>query len=87
MLRITKEPRKNWQNIVEKQGLLWHSLPEKYWDESVYYQFSLQQVNELEAATNTLHEMCLQAVQHVIDQNKFDLLKNKLYICIIVLKL
>lgn len=72
MLRKTTSVRKNWEKTIESQGFLFHSVEGKpYWDESAYYEFTSAQVDELEAATNTLHEMCLAAVQHVID--------NKLY--------
>jgi glutathionylspermidine synthase len=69
MKRFTIEPRADWQKIIESQGLIHHSVDEKpYWDESVYYEFNAAQVDELEAATNELHAMCLNAVQYVIDQ-------------------
>lgn len=42
-----------------------------YWDESVYYSFKMDQVNQLEIATNKLHSMCLEAVQHIIDKNRY----------------
>jgi glutathionylspermidine synthase len=64
-------PRQNWQALLEQKGFGYHSLDTPYWDESAYYSFSLAEINEIEQATNTLYEMCLQAVQYVIDKNLF----------------
>jgi glutathionylspermidine synthase len=74
MLRIPVQPRPNWQATVESQGFHFHSpndLP--YWDESVCYLFSTSQIDQLEEATYELNELCLEAVQHVIDNNLFHL--------------
>jgi glutathionylspermidine synthase len=73
MLRQPSEPRPNWQQIVESQGMYYHSLDGvPYWDESAYYQFTASEIDKLEAATYALDEMCLAAVQHVLDQELFD---------------
>lgn len=72
MQRHTIQPRKNWQKTVEKQGLLYHTADGvPYWDESVYYSFSMNEVDLIEAVTNTLHEMCLNAAQHIIDKKRY----------------
>jgi glutathionylspermidine synthase len=71
MERVTTNPRPGWQTKVEKLGLIFHSADETYWDESAYYQFSAAEIDTLEAATNELHRICLDAVQHVIDANLF----------------
>ena len=72
MQRKTVQPRANWQSRVASQGLIFHSVEGRpYWDESVYYQFNAAQVDELEAATNDLHAKSLEAVQYVIDHNRF----------------
>src|SRR3954468_14666950 len=74
MQRIPVQPRPNWQATVESQGFHFHSLDDKpYWDESVCYLFTRAQVDQLEAATYALDEMCQAAVQHVIDENLFHL--------------
>jgi len=73
MKRIRTTPRSNWQQTVESQGFHFHSIDEQpYWDESVYYQFSSNEIDAIEAATYGLNEMCLKAVQHVIDSNRLD---------------
>jgi len=72
MKRIKNDVRPNWQKTVESQGMVYHTangVP--YWDESAYYEFTAKEVDELEEATNTLHQMCLEAVQHVIDEKRY----------------
>jgi glutathionylspermidine synthase len=72
MQRLTSPPRLNWEQIVEAQGLIYHHTANGvYWDESVCYQFTAREVDELEAATNELQARCLDAAQHVIDRNRF----------------
>jgi glutathionylspermidine synthase len=71
MERITTSPRNNWQAAVENLGFGFHTSDVPYWDESAYYTLTLAEVTALETATAKLWEMCLEAVQHVID--------NKLY--------
>jgi glutathionylspermidine synthase len=66
--------RDNWQSKVEQLGFRYHTLNgEKYWDESVYYEFSYAQVAVLERTTAELYALCLKAVDHVINNNLFDL--------------
>jgi glutathionylspermidine synthase len=74
MKRKTVTPRRDWRKKVEEQGLIFHSPEDEsspYWNESAYYEFTAAQVDELEAATNDLQQMCLRAVQHVIDKDLF----------------
>lgn len=68
------------QTVLEQQSMDYRTPPKvkleeikvAYWDESAYYELSMAQVNELEAATNNLHSMCLHAVQHIIDKKLYD---------------
>jgi len=71
MKRIEITPRNNWQEAVEKLGFGFHSTDIPYWDESAYYEFSLNEILYIEKATGELWGMCIEAVQYVID--------NKLY--------
>ena len=73
MQRLRIRPRQNWQAAVEKQGLTFHT-PEgrPYWDESVCYRFKSREVDELEAATEELQQLCLKAGQFIIDNDRFD---------------
>ena len=76
MKRISITPRENWQQAVEKIGFGFHSTNVPYWDESAYYQFSSDEISHIENATNQLWDMCLHAVQFVIDQKQY----NKFFI-------
>ena len=50
-----------------------HTLPDgrPYWTESAYYEFTGQEINALEAATQELDKMCLAAVDHIIAGRRF----------------
>ncbi|SEG24531.1 Glutathionylspermidine synthase [Bryocella elongata] len=81
MQRHAIKPRDNWQATVEAQGLTFHT-PEAlapgsrpYWDESACYEFTSAEVDQLEAAANTLQEMCLAAAQKVIDEKRYEQLE------------
>ena len=71
MERYTINPRGDWQAKVEELGLVYHSLDGRYWDESACYEFTAAEVDMLEAATNGLHRLCVEAVGRVISQNLF----------------
>ncbi|MFJ4851194.1 MULTISPECIES: glutathionylspermidine synthase family protein [unclassified Streptomyces] len=77
MRRRTAEPRPGWQRIVEDQGVVYpltrhpDGTLRPYWDESAYYEFSLPEVEELEAAVAELHAMCLAAAAHIVERDRF----------------
>jgi glutathionylspermidine synthase len=71
MKRITTKPRNNWQSEVEKLGFGFHTSNVPYWDESVYYEMDMSEVLFIEKATAELWDLCLGAVQHVIDNNLY----------------
>ncbi len=72
MRRERSAARAGWQETVAAQGLPYHT-PEgqTYWDESACYQFSAAEVDVIEKATNDLQEMCLEAAQFVIDNDRW----------------
>lgn len=72
MRRIITTPRANWQQKVEEIGFGFHTLDSLYWDESVYYEFKLKEIEAIEKATNELWELCLEAVQYVIDKKIYN---------------
>ena len=71
MKRNTTQPRNNWQQAVEKIGFGFHTSNVPYWYESVYYTFTMNEVLQIEKATATLWDMCLSAVQYVIDKQLY----------------
>lgn len=72
MKRVKIQPRTDLHKKLEALSFDYHSLDNKYWDESACYEFNMSQINKIESATNELFEMCLKAVQHVIDNNLFE---------------
>ena len=71
MHRLQIEPRVGWQGKVEEQGLVYHTPEVPYWDESVCYRFNAAQIDQVEAATNELHRLCLRAVDRVVREDLF----------------
>jgi glutathionylspermidine synthase len=71
MERIVINPRNNWQSAVEKLGFGFHSTNVPYWDESACYQFKMDEVLLIERASAELWDLCLGAVQHVMDNNLY----------------
>ena len=72
MQRLTTTPRPNWQATVESQGFHFHTADgQPYWEETAYYRFSAAQIDAIERATYELDRMCLEAVQHVVDERRF----------------
>ncbi|GAB0154947.1 glutathionylspermidine synthase family protein [Chryseobacterium sp. Alg-005] len=69
MKRIQSIIRKDWEHKLEALGFGYHSLEGLYWDESHYYEFSLQEIDTIEKATSELWQMCLEAVDYVISKN------------------
>lgn len=72
MKRIQSQFRKNWEHKLENLGFGYHSLEGLYWDESHYYEFSSDEINKIENATTELWQMCLQAVDYIIEKDLWD---------------
>ena len=71
MERISITPRNNWQTAVEKLGFGFHSTNAPYWDESACYHFRMEEILFIEKASAELWDLCLGAVQHVMDNNLY----------------
>jgi glutathionylspermidine synthase len=70
--RLVTTARDNWQTELETQGFTWHHVRDEiYWTEGTYYKFQLPEVLAIETATARLQEMCLKAVQHIIDEKLY----------------
>jgi len=72
MQRETSTPRPNWREDCEEVGFSFHSMDGVYWDETACYRFSADQIDELEAATEELHGLCLKAAEHIVTERRFD---------------
>ena len=68
MLRFTTDERRNWREQAEEFGFKFHTMHgQAYWDESAYYQFTLEQIEkDIEDPTEELHQMCLEVVDKVV---------------------
>lgn len=86
MKRTPVAPRAHWQQRVAAHGFDFHSLPTDdsatpapYWIEDACYEFTPDQIDIVEAATQALHDMCLDAVSDIIragDYRDFDLTQD-----------
>ncbi len=73
MNRQNFAPRLKWQEKVESIGLTYHSHENgPYWDESAFYEFDAREIDMLEQAANTLHELYLAAVGAVMEKGWWD---------------
>lgn len=68
MKRIAITPRPDFEQIIRKQGFIYHDL-DNYYTETAAYSFSLPEVEKIETATAELYDMCLQAVDYIIDKS------------------
>lgn len=76
MRREAREPRPDLREKVEHLGLTFHTVDEQpYWNEAAAYVFEPEEIQVLETATNELHEMCLAAVEKVIQDQSFGRLR------------
>src|SRR5215471_1307923 len=76
MRRETIEPRPDWRRKVETLGLDFHtSEGEPYWWEAACYAFSAAEIDVIEAATEGLHRICLEAVDRLVTSGDFGRLK------------
>lgn len=72
MRRLLSKERPHWRQSADESGFKYHSiggLP--YWDESAYYAFTLQQIEEhLESPSQELHEMALEVVSRAVNDDE-----------------
>ena len=71
MRRETSPARRDWRRRCEEAGFNYHSMGDTYWDESVCYAFTAEQIDRLEAVSAELHSLCLSAVEHVVREQRF----------------
>lgn len=75
MKRILLPERKNWQAMHSQIGFDYYNLPSRdgslYWSEGVAYEFTLKQIEQLEDASNQLHQMCLSIVDDMIQRGHY----------------
>lgn len=64
----------NWQERLENVGFGYHTDENNrtYWVEDRYFSITPKEADNIFDATNQLWEMCLAAVEHVIENNRLD---------------
>ena len=73
MRRRVTSARPDWREKVEAIGLTFHTHEKgPYWDEAVHYEFTAQEIDTRERATNELHRICIEAAQAVVDNAWWD---------------
>lgn len=72
MIRMPIHERPNWEQLAAEYGFKFHTMyGDKYWDESAYYRFTLEQIEEdIEGPTEEIHQMCLQVVDKVVNDEE-----------------
>ena len=71
MQRVPVAPRDDWKDTAVEHGFDFHSIDgDPYWDESAYYQFTLEQIeNDLEDPVEELENLCFSVVERaIVDQ-------------------
>jgi glutathionylspermidine synthase len=66
-------PRPDWPARCEDVGFAYHSMDGTYWVDDACYAFTADEVDVLEATTEALHDLCLQACAHIVEKRRFDL--------------
>jgi glutathionylspermidine synthase len=75
MLRKTFKKRADYRQRLNEIGFQYHSVlsgdGEEYWAEGVAYEFTLERIEQIEAASENLHEMCLETVGDIIESGDY----------------
>lgn len=71
MQRRTMSARPDWPGRLEQIGFTYHSADSGYWREDAAYEFSDAEIDRVEAATDVLHRLCVEAVDRVIREDRF----------------
>jgi glutathionylspermidine synthase len=69
MQRELIAPRVDSAQTLEAQGLSFHAR-DGYWREDACYRFNLRQIETIEAASNELHQMCMEALKTCVDKEQ-----------------
>lgn len=72
MKRVITKERPNWKSEAEEMGFKLHTMyGEPYWNEGVYYGFTLDQIeNDIEDVSQELHEMCMDIVPDILNSDQ-----------------
>jgi glutathionylspermidine synthase len=71
MQRLAVAPRPNWQQLVEQDGLVWHTTNgQPYWNEGTYYSFTRSEIDSIEAATANVYDLFLRVGEALVSESK-----------------
>lgn len=72
MQRLTIPARPDWRAHVERDlGFAFHTIDGAvYWDETAYYRFGAQEIDQLEEATGELEKLSLELVDRVVQSGE-----------------
>ncbi len=73
MQRISCPQRDDWQSTAAAMGFHFHTIDgERYWDESAYYAFSLDEIErDIEAPSAEIEAMCRELVSRTISDDRY----------------
>jgi glutathionylspermidine synthase len=73
MQRIVCPERDDWQSTAATMGFTFHTVDgQRYWDESAYYAFSLDEIErDIEAPTAEIEAMCRELVSRAVDDDRY----------------
>jgi len=71
MKRVPVKPRDGWEQKIQEQGFLYYHY-DAYYSEQCAYEFATNEIDQIEAATADLFDMCLEVVDHVIKKGLWD---------------
>lgn len=72
MRREACTPRADWRTRLESLGFSFHTIDgQPYWREDVRYVFDAREIDVIEAATNELHALCLEAVDRIVRGGRY----------------
>jgi len=75
MLRHAIAPRPDWREKAAQMGFSFAEIAgEPYWDETAAWEFSADEIDTLEAATNELERLCREAVDHAVRHKRNEIL-------------
>jgi glutathionylspermidine synthase len=75
MLRKNFKKRADYADRLDQIGFQYHSVlssdNERYWTEGVAYEFTLERIEEIESASESLHGICMETVRDIVESGDY----------------
>lgn len=75
MLRKNFKKRADYTERLNEIGFQYHSVlssdQQQYWSEGAAYEFTLKQIEEIESVSESLHEMCMETIESIIETGDY----------------